>query len=270
MDNALPVTSSEPLLSVGDLTVRFSGVVALDGVTFSVASGAICGLIGPNGAGKTTLFNCLSGIYTPHHGYIKFAGRDIVGMPSHAVGCLGLGRTFQNLALFPSLSVRDNVLVGAHARIDGNWLAALFRTRAMQASEARAREEASALLGLLDLRAVADRSAAELPFAIQKRVELARALALKPKLLLLDEPAGGLSHEEVGALANLITSLRRELELTVLLVEHHLNLVMRVSDQVVVLDFGRMIAEGAPHLVQNHPAVIEAYLGRRKSDGLAT
>ena len=253
--------ASQPLLRVHDVAVRFGGIVALDGVSFDVAPGQIVGLIGPNGAGKTTLFNCVSRLYPCDRGGIRFDGRELLSVPRHQVAALGIGRTFQNLALFRSMSVLDNVMVGRHCRTRGGFFANALRLRFAVESDREARERARALLALLDLEPLAAARVSELPFGTQKRVELARALAAEPKLLLLDEPASGLNHEEVGKLGALIRELRDKLRLTVLLVEHHMNLVMSISDWVVALNFGRRIAQGTPAEVREHPELVKAYLG---------
>ena len=249
------------LLQVRDVAVRFGGIVALDGVSFEVAAGSIVGLIGPNGAGKTTLFNCLSRLYECDRGEIRFDGRSLLAAPRHRIAAMGIGRTFQNIALFGSMSVLDNVRVGAHSRSSSGFLANALRLPSIPREENAVNAKAGTILALLDLEKVQERRVADLPFGTRKRVELARALAAEPKLLLLDEPASGLNHEEVGELAGLIRALRERLRLTVLLVEHHMSLVMSISEQVVALNFGKVIAQGPPAEVKRHPELMRAYLG---------
>jgi branched-chain amino acid transport system ATP-binding protein len=230
-----------PLLEVDNVSKRFGGIVALDSVSFDAEAGEIVGLIGPNGAGKTTAFNVITRLYTPDSGDVRFDGRSLLGTAARGVIRRGVARTFQNVELFRGMSVLDNVRVGAHVQ--------------------RGEQSPEDLLFYTNLYTVRDRPASELPYGTQKRVELARALASGPQLLLLDEPAGGLSHEEVEQLGTFIRRMRDDFELTILLVEHHMGLVMGVATRIHVLDFGRTIAEGKPSEVQSNEAVIEAYLG---------
>src|SRR6187200_506828 len=256
-------SAASSLLAVCNVSVTFGGIIALNGVSFDLHQGQILGLIGPNGAGKTTLFNCLSRLYQPSSGDILMEGVSILSRPPHRIAEIGIGRTFQNVALFPNLSVLDNVRVGNHCRANSDIISDSLRLGWVRRGEAELNKHVHEIITYLGLDDVAHTIVSGLPFGTQKRVELARALAAEPKILLLDEPAGGLNHEEVHVLGDLIKRIRNDRRITVLLVEHHMGLVMSIADHVVALNFGSKLAEGTPAQVQANADVIKAYLGSK-------
>ncbi|NPV70076.1 MAG: ABC transporter ATP-binding protein [Firmicutes bacterium] len=252
------------LLEVSGLTKRFGGLVAVDDFGVSVPQGKIYGLIGPNGAGKTTVFNLISGIYRPDSGHVRLASADIAGMPAHRIAAQGIGRTFQNIRLFKGMSVLENVVTALHRQAEYSLVDACLRTGGVKRAEAQARSTAMEILAAVGLAGMARVQGTSLPYGLQRKLEIARALALRPRLLLLDEPAAGLNPRETLDLTDLIQRITREYGLTVLLIEHHMDVVMDLCDRITVLNFGRVIAHGTPTEIQDNELVVEAYLGRRR------
>ncbi len=250
-----------PLLEIDSLSIRFGGIAALEDVSLEQEQGQILSLIGPNGAGKTTVFNCITRVYEPDRGSIRFAGHQLLERAPHQVIRLGVARTFQTVELFGTMTVLENVLVGLHATSRANMIESAFRLPSAVAQEREARRRAHGVMEFIGLERYRDMRASGLSFGLKKRVELARALVSRPRLLLLDEPANGLAGAEIDEVMELVRAVRSELGVTILMVEHHMDLVMGVSDRVCVLNFGRNIAEGTPETVQRDEAVIEAYLG---------
>jgi len=255
------VADGAPLLEIADVHLAFAGVKAIDGVSLTVRRGKVFAVIGPNGAGKTSIFNCISGVYHPQQGSIHFEGADILGLKPNRIADLGVARTFQNIELFPQLTVLDNLMLGRHQHLHYGTPAAMLRIGKAAREEARNREVVEGIIEFLDIHQHRKSYVAMLPYGIQKRVELGRALAMAPKLLLLDEPAAGMNLEETEDMARFITDIRRELGIGIVLVDHDMHLVMDLADTVLAIDFGRPIAAGTPREIQSNQDVIRAYLG---------
>jgi branched-chain amino acid transport system ATP-binding protein len=253
---------SGPLVEVDDIHLSFEGVKAVDGVSFQVSNHELFAIIGPNGAGKTSIFNCLSGVYRPQEGSIRFLGNTIINAKPWKIASMGMARTFQNIELFPNLTVLDNLMLGRHSSLNYGFVSAMVRVGKAERIEAENRQVVEATIQFLELEHVRKSYVAMLPYGIQKRVELGRALAMSPKLLLLDEPAAGMNTEETEDMARFITDIKRELGIGMILVEHDMRVVMDLADTVLAIDFGKPIAIGKPREIQENEDVINAYLGK--------
>jgi branched-chain amino acid transport system ATP-binding protein len=260
-----PATGSDVILEIVDVHLSFAGIMAIDGVSLRVHNGELFAVIGPNGAGKTSIFNCISGVYRPQKGAVRFLGNDLTRMRPHKIADLGVARTFQNIELFPQLTVLDNLMLGRHQHLHYGTAAAMIRFGRAIREEARNREVVEGIIEFLEIQQHRKSYVAMLPYGIQKRVELGRALAMEPKLLLLDEPAAGMNLEETEDMARFVTDIRRELGIGILLVDHDMRMVMDLADTVLAIDFGKPIASGSPAQIQGNPDVISAYLGQEHS-----